>query len=158
MTEKKTKTTYAEKLLDPKWQKKRLGILNRDSFTCQNCGDDSKTLHVHHRCYSKGEPWEIDNRHLVTLCESCHEEETTSIKSALEHLVDAAKKSQFFASDIEDFAWGIHDCEPQHVSGVVSCAFSWALRNPEIQRQVIEMYLTRPKDDNYEWLFSEIEA
>lgn len=65
---------YAEKLKDPRWQRKRLEILNRDDFTCRCCGDNENTLHVHHIVYPKNKfPWEIDNHHLITLCEYCHE-------------------------------------------------------------------------------------
>ena len=45
--------SYYEKLLDPRWQKKRLEILNRDEFKCRSCGDDKSTLHVHHGYYSE---------------------------------------------------------------------------------------------------------
>lgn len=70
------KKTYKEKLLDPRWQKKRLQILNRDNFTCCECGDDKNTLHVHHKIYIHGnEPWEYPDNHLVTLCAICHEQE-----------------------------------------------------------------------------------
>lgn len=34
--------TYSQKLRDPRWQKKRLEILERDSFTCQHCHDHSE--------------------------------------------------------------------------------------------------------------------
>lgn len=65
--------TYAEKLRDPRWQKKRLEIMGRDKFTCQKCSDATKTLNVHHRYYSKGAmPWEYPDNALVTLCEPCH--------------------------------------------------------------------------------------
>jgi len=65
--------TYAEKLKDPRWQKKRLEILERDSFMCKNCGRDDKTLHVDHKIYRKGfDPWEYDETDLQTLCEDCH--------------------------------------------------------------------------------------
>jgi len=30
--------TYAEQLKSPKWQKKRLNIMERDQFRCQDCG------------------------------------------------------------------------------------------------------------------------
>lgn len=67
-------TTYAQKLRDPRWQKKRLEIMERDEFTCQICGCKDKTLNVHHRHYSRGrEPWEYDGNALVTLCEPCHD-------------------------------------------------------------------------------------
>lgn len=70
-----TYKTYSEKLKDPRWQKRRLEILNRDQFTCQTCRDDSTTLHVHHLEYFKGDPWEVEDTYLITLCENCHEEE-----------------------------------------------------------------------------------
>lgn len=65
--------TYAEKLRDPRWQKKRLQIFNRDKFTCKLCKDTKTTLQVHHLSYS-GNPWESLNKDLITLCEHCHEE------------------------------------------------------------------------------------
>ena len=65
--------TYSEKLKDPRWQKKRLEILQRDNFTCQLCGDTETTLHIHHKKYFKNkEPWDINNKYLVTLCKHCH--------------------------------------------------------------------------------------
>lgn len=72
--------TYAEKLKDPRWQKKRLEILNRDNFTCQSAGcyETTKTLHVHHLDYipeSEG-PWDYPDYYLMTLCEDCHREIT----------------------------------------------------------------------------------
>lgn len=65
--------TYAEKLKDPRWQKKRLEVLNRDNFTCIYCYDQKECLHVHHKSYIKGkQPWEYDLENLTTACESCH--------------------------------------------------------------------------------------
>lgn len=65
--------TYAEKLKDPRWQKRRLEIMQRDNFTCCDCGETAKTLNVDHRVYRKGlEPWEYDDNDLWTLCEDCH--------------------------------------------------------------------------------------
>jgi 5-methylcytosine-specific restriction endonuclease McrA len=67
------KKTYAEKLLDPRWQKKRLECLQKDNFTCQFCGDKDKTLHVHHFCYPEsGNPWESELSELMTVCCDCH--------------------------------------------------------------------------------------
>jgi hypothetical protein len=68
------KKSYSEKLRDPRWQKMRLEVFNRDSFKCKHCFAADKTLHVHHLIYLKGkEPWESDLSHLITLCEECHE-------------------------------------------------------------------------------------
>ena len=67
------KKTYKEKLLDPRWQKKRLEILSSDNFTCQWCGENEKTLHVHHFYYNKSmNPWEYAVGDLITLCSDCH--------------------------------------------------------------------------------------
>jgi hypothetical protein len=66
---------YWEKLKDPRWQRKRLEIMQRDDFTCTRCNTATETLNVHHVRYIKGrEPWEYENDLLKTLCESCHKE------------------------------------------------------------------------------------
>lgn len=73
--------TYSEKLKDPRWQRKRLEIMHRDEFRCRVCGDEAKTLHIHHVRYIKGrEPWEYKDFYLVTLCEDCHRDEETELK------------------------------------------------------------------------------
>ena len=65
---------YTEKLKNPRWQKKRLEILERDGWQCRSCWENNKTLHVHHMSYDKDlKPWEYDNNKLLTLCEDCHE-------------------------------------------------------------------------------------
>lgn len=67
------KQSYSDRLKDPRWQKKRLEILNRDKFTCQYCFDKKSTLHVHHMAYPKGlDIWDVPNYMLITLCENCH--------------------------------------------------------------------------------------
>jgi 5-methylcytosine-specific restriction endonuclease McrA len=75
MTEKKT---YRELLLDPRWQKKKAEILQRDGYRCTRCKSGTKTLHVHHTQYFKGcNPWEYDNVYLLTVCSGCHLDEHT---------------------------------------------------------------------------------
>jgi 5-methylcytosine-specific restriction endonuclease McrA len=64
---------YSEKLLDPRWQKKRLRILERDAWKCRCCEDDKETLAIHHLIYSKGEPWDAPDETLETLCKTCHD-------------------------------------------------------------------------------------
>jgi len=80
-----TPMTYSDKLRDPRWQRKRLEIMQRDGFACRDCGDDSATLHVHHCLYRKdAEPWENDASELRTLCAKCHEERPWVEKDAVE--------------------------------------------------------------------------
>ena len=65
--------TYSEKLKDPRWQRKRLEIYQRDNFTCLSCLRNDKTLTVHHVVYSKKtEPWDYPDHCLQTLCLECH--------------------------------------------------------------------------------------
>ena len=66
-------SAYSDKLKDPRWQKKRLDVLERAGWKCECCGDDKETLQVHHLIYSKGEPWDAPDETLECLCEPCHE-------------------------------------------------------------------------------------
>ena len=70
-----TKTPYWQLLKDPRWQKKRLEILNRDAFTCRLCGDAEEELHVHHRWYVSGRlPWQYPRVAYLTVCAPCHQD------------------------------------------------------------------------------------
>lgn len=64
--------SYSGKLKHPKWQRRRLEILQRDNFTCQLCGDTETTLNIHHKEYHKGDVWEYEDNELITYCELCH--------------------------------------------------------------------------------------
>ena len=67
--------TYSEKLKDPRWQKKRLEVLNRDGWKCRCCEETKKTLQVHHRYYVSGrDPWNYPGWCFMTLCDKCHDE------------------------------------------------------------------------------------
>ena len=73
------KTSYFQKLLDPRWQKKRLEVLQDNEFTCESCMDTESTLHVHHKMYAKGrDPWDYELEQYSVLCESCHAEQHSS--------------------------------------------------------------------------------
>jgi len=66
--------SYYEKLKDPRWQEKRLRIMDRDGFCCTVCRSRDKTLTVHHGYYERGirNPWDYGDLSLWTLCEDCH--------------------------------------------------------------------------------------
>ena len=80
--------TYAEKLKDPRWQKKRLKILERDGFMCTVCEGTKKTLHVHHVGYGGNNPWDTDDDLLTTMCEDCHEDEEDMLFQIKKNLVN----------------------------------------------------------------------
>jgi 5-methylcytosine-specific restriction endonuclease McrA len=64
---------YRAALRLPQWQRRRLDILKRDNFTCQECRSTTKPLNIHHLRYIDGkQPWEYEDRDLMTLCEDCH--------------------------------------------------------------------------------------
>ncbi len=66
--------TYYEKLRDPRWQKKRLAVLDAAGWRCEECGAEGRELHVHHGYYGKGlDPWDYSDKTLHTLCDNCHE-------------------------------------------------------------------------------------
>ena len=68
-----SKKSYSKKLTDPRWQKKRLEIFNRDKWQCTWCKETKEMLIIHHLIYhSNTEPWEYDDSELTTLCDTCH--------------------------------------------------------------------------------------
>lgn len=68
-------SSYSDKLKDPRWQRKRLEVLERAEWKCECCGAVDRTLHVHHGHYDRGaDPWEYDLFTLWSLCEECHED------------------------------------------------------------------------------------
>ena len=66
---------YSDLLKDPRWQQKRLSILNRDDWKCTFCGSGENQLQVHHIIYLwHRKPWEYPNELLCTACSDCHNE------------------------------------------------------------------------------------
>lgn len=64
---------YFVKLQDPRWQRKRLEILDGAGWKCEDCGDSTSELQVHHCVYLKGvEPWDYSAVTLMSLCHVCH--------------------------------------------------------------------------------------
>lgn len=111
------KKYYSEKLKDPRWQRKRLEIFQRDEWKCRCCWDEDGTLHVHHLVYLKNhEPWDVPNGLLLTVCSRCHEQikEPDEDMGALESLVndvgvllDTFWRAGFEAGDLITMAEGI---------------------------------------------------
>lgn len=131
---------YAQKLKDPRWQRKRLEILERDEWTCQKCADSESTLVVHHRRYlANTEPWDYPDDLLVTLCEDCHESERANWPECERALLDVLR-STFFSDDIHSLMIGFHKLELLHIHEVVASVYEWALSSPEIQRELIDRF------------------
>lgn len=100
---------YAEQIKSPKWQKKRLEILKRDEFTCQECGNKELTLHVHHKHYNKGAKiWEYENWELTTLCEICHNiqhNEQKNSKTIIDDIIPECQRETYieFIEKLNEF-------------------------------------------------------
>lgn len=87
--------TYSEKLRDPRWQKMRLKVMERDGFTCQFCWAKDKTLNVHHKSYSRGrDPWDYPGTNFLTLCDDCHKKAHQKPSVPLELLVEQGDAHQ----------------------------------------------------------------
>lgn len=93
---KKQNNDYAEQYKNPKWQKLRLKILDRDDWSCQKCNDDESQLQVHHKRYVYGKKvWEYKDSDLITLCNACHEEEKDGMKEEIENFIEVIKLKLF---------------------------------------------------------------
>lgn len=78
---------YKDQIKHPKWQKRRLEIMDKDNFSCQICGDTENTLNVHHLHYHKGRDiWDYEDWELITLCDGCHEKEHSTIEDILSRI------------------------------------------------------------------------
>ena len=92
---------YSDKLKDPRWQKKRLEVFQRDEFKCVWCGIAEKTLHVHHFTYEKGkEPWEAPDDALGTVCEDCHMLTHMKLPPALQEIFNLITTGFFISSPL----------------------------------------------------------
>lgn len=106
-----SKEDYFAKLKDPRWQKKRLEILERDEFSCRGCGDKDSTLHVHHLWYEGNNPWDAPTESLLTLCETCHEFETGDRKMLEDELLKTIRRAGFLAGHIIELEYQLDKCK-----------------------------------------------
>lgn len=66
-----------ERYYGPNWDEQRLRALERDNYTCQQCGAQEDGMNVHHIIPRKSfseDSWDAMNdlSNLTTLCHSCH--------------------------------------------------------------------------------------
>lgn len=92
-----SKEQYAELLKDPRWQRIRLEVFQRDNFTCQVCQSTSNTLHAHHVYYldeTEG-PWDYPHQAILTVCEDCHQDEHSRLPTVKARLIEEAANAGF---------------------------------------------------------------
>jgi 5-methylcytosine-specific restriction endonuclease McrA len=92
--------SYSDKLQLPSWQKRRLEVMQRDSWSCRSCGETKIQLQVHHVDYIPGiDPADYPDDMLVTLCQVCHDKERGRDKLET-HLATTLKMKGFLLSDL----------------------------------------------------------
>lgn len=76
---KDIKVNYGVKLFDPRWIKKKKKIFERDGNKCVICKYQGPDLIAHHKQYHyikrlqmHLDPWDYNDKYLITLCKSCH--------------------------------------------------------------------------------------
>ena len=137
----KAQEAYYAKLRNPKWQKRRLEVFERDNWTCQSCNSTEETLTVHHRFYEKGNaPWDYGLDALTTLCETCHREEMEARPTDEAMLLECLRRT-FLAEDLSALASGFFHLKPLYPPGAVAAIYGWALETPFIQRVLAKAYI-----------------
>lgn len=110
--------TYDQLLRDPRWQRKRLEIMERDRFTCRHCERTDLTLNVHHTYYLKGMmPWEYPSGSLYTFCEPCHKRETKEATMWDWKLAGSFRRMGATNATIERFVLIFEDLEMEYGFG-----------------------------------------
>lgn len=133
-------SSYSDKLKDPRWQKKRLYILERDNWRCKNCGDAESTLVVHHRNYLKNtEPWDYPDNLLVTLCELCHSMERET-RSNYEGMLLSVLRERFLADEIYKLVDVLLHLDSFNSSDLICAAINFATADRETQLKFIDHF------------------
>ena len=141
----KARSAYAQKLRDPRWQKMRLKIMERDEFTCQFCFDSESTLNVHHRDYQRGkDPWDYPENWLVTLCETCHRDESESRPDEEKSLLNTLRVKGYTASHLNELLIAFHN-SPDAWDPMVS-ALAWAIESKDVMHAIRERYFEYLKE------------
>lgn len=145
-------TSYAELLKDPRWQRKRLEVMERDNFTCRWCGADDKTLNIHHLHYIKGrKPWEYENDDLLTVCEGCHKDDKGLRGNAEAQLVEVLKMGGWSSEHLQGVAnaldsLGIHQFR---VDGVWNVHFGNMIKDIFADPDVFQLLVCAYADTSF---------
>lgn len=132
---------YADKLKDPRWQKVRLEIMSRDEWACVACKRKDRTLNVHHTYYKMGkEPWEYDEKSLVTLCEECHSFEHDYRKHLEGCILHCFERNGLLADDIDRLeavieVLGSSVCVRESIHAV-----GWHLTRKGVIKEIVSSY------------------
>ncbi len=136
------KITYAEKLKDPRWQKKRLEIFQRDQFRCMECFSDEKSLQVHHIAYKGKNPWDTPNELLITYCHECHQKEEDKLKAVGETFVKIMRDDGQRSIEIEYFLSNLQSLIERDIPQTSVAFLSLAIGDEKLFKY-ISKYITK---------------
>lgn len=94
--------SYHDDMKTATWQKRRLQLLERDKWKCQNhdCTGESQQLEIHHIDYIPGQKiWEYPDDMLLTLCSKCHSKEQER-DPAERMLINSMRMKGFMVGDV----------------------------------------------------------
>lgn len=140
-------STYLEKLQDPRWQKKRLQIMERDGFKCRQCNATDKTLHVHHTYYvpyapgaPRHDPWDYADHVLVTLCRVCHDNEEERKNGYDAYLAQAVRSLGATNNQVEALVLQL-----QYIASLTSQAAALGLVREALNELEAELAARKPR-------------
>ncbi len=135
-----SKAEYAAKFKDPRWQRKRLEVLERDDWQCQDCNSREETLNVHHLYYKFGcDPWDYPDFALVTLCEDCHGLQETYRKDSQHDLPIALGMKGFLNSDMAAFVGLLNEADDLGHPLLFLLTLKWFIREqPFFSQQFVD--------------------
>ena len=138
--------SYQNLLSSPKWQRKRLEVLNKSNFTCEVCGDNEATLHVHHKRYvNKARPWDTPDELLISLCESCHKQEHARLPISLKKLTEVIRE-KYLSSDIDEITEGFAKMPTFHLPEVEASVLKFMLSDVDCLEYAKKKYFKLVKD------------
>jgi hypothetical protein len=128
------KLAYGDKLKDPRWQKKRLAILEKAHWQCSSCEAKDATLHVHHLQYVGDNPWETPDELLECLCENCHEAREGANRLAYDMFRELPTKQVHRFSQNVAIAVDLFKTAPEHLRAAGLPNFVMTLLNHGIEK------------------------
>ena len=101
--------TYAQQLRHPKWEQRRLQVIEKAGSRCECCGNfginDGETsevrFEIHHGYYTPGlMAWEYPDDVLYCLCPECHKDVQESMERAQYELAKRQLKLRMIIRDL----------------------------------------------------------
>lgn len=138
------KPTYASKLKDPRWQKRRLELLQAADWTCKECHSKSDTLHVHHGYYKRNtEPWDYPDEVMHVVCEACHQEMQEFLEQLHREIAEFGKFDLFITTELLSLLRG--DKARASIIDLLQCVVSAGIEGESRPS-------SRLRFDNFAWI------